>query len=61
MVGLNSKANPFFWALVGMSLLVFLDWGEIREKYGIRFPNLWVSHGLEAVTKDKGTVDIFCS
>jgi len=56
LVGLNSKANPFFWALVGMSLLVFLDWGEIREKYGIRFPNLWVSHGLEAVTKDKGTV-----
>lgn len=56
LVGLNSKANPFFWALVGLGLIVFLDWGELKEKYGIRFPNLWVSHALEDITKDKGTV-----
>ena len=58
LVGLHAKANPFFWTLVGLGLLVFLDWGELKEKYGIRFPNLWVSHGLEHITKDKGSVDI---
>lgn len=56
--GLNAPANPLFWVLVGGGLLLFFDWAELKEKYGIRFPNLWVSDGLEEITKDRGTVDI---
>merc|ERR1719234_2833977 len=53
--GLKAPGNPFFWVLVGSLLIVFLDWKELKEKYGIRFPNLWVSDGLEVITKDQGT------
>ena len=53
--GLKAPGNLFFWVLVGSMVIVFLDWKELKEKYGIRFPNLWVSDGLEVLTQDKGT------
>ena len=58
LTGLKAPGNPFYWLLTGCGLILFLNWAEIKEKYGIRFPNLWVSNALEGITKDKGTVDI---
>ena len=47
-----------FWALFGCGVALVLNWDEIKQNYGIRLPNLWVAHGMQEITKDKGTVTI---
>ena len=49
--GLYAPAHWTFWILSGFMFGMFVNWSDLREKYGIRFPNVLVSDTLEHYTR----------
>jgi len=53
--GLSAPANPIYWALFGIGVMVFIDWKRVRELTGIRIPNIWVQDMMEEMNKYNDT------
>jgi len=58
--GLRAPAHYTYWVMFGMATSLFFSWKTIREKFGIRIPNILISDTLEHITEsDKvSSVDI---
>jgi len=58
--GLHAAAHWSYWAIFFGGVSLFFSWKTIREKFGIRFPNILIADTFEHITeKDKvSSVDI---
>merc|ERR1719431_1646334 len=48
--GLDAPAHYTFWMIFGISVSLFFSWSTIKEKFGIRIPNILLSDTLEDIT-----------
>ena len=50
--GLNAPAHWSFWWIFGGAVMFLVDWKRMKEKFGIRMPNILLQDTLEEVTSN---------
>ena len=53
--GLRAPSHWTIYFLSGIAVALMVNWKEVKKRFGVRFPNVWVDDSLEFYSRSAKT------